>query len=189
MRLPCPTPQLAQPNGDQIVFVSDVGGQEDVYTMKADGTEWKKLSDRGGANPKWSPDGSLVAFSSRMDGTREIYLVGSDGIGLRRLTNDPASDFQPNWSPDKTQIVFGSSRDGFPNLFVMDTDGQNQRRLLDTPDLAEWTPTWSPDGAKILFTQQRDGNSDGKFDQWVDTPYICILYLGAGNIEYFTEAS
>ena len=42
--------------------------------------------------PAWSPDGSRIVFHSDRTGGRDIYVMNADGSGVRRLTDDPASD-------------------------------------------------------------------------------------------------
>jgi TolB protein len=172
------------------VFVSDVDGQNDIYSMNLDGADWKRLTHKGGYNPKHSPDGTRIVFNSEFSGNHEIYVMNADGSGLVQLTDDPAADYQPDWSPDGSQIVFISSRDGTTNLYVMNADGSNQRTLVDTPDAGERTPAWSPDGDKILFTQVVDGSGDGKITNlWVDVRYLCVLYSETMSINCITEPS
>lgn len=89
----------------------------------------------------------------------DIYVIPADGSGLRRLTQDPASDLFPAWSPDGGQIAFTSTRDRNWNIFVMNADGSGERRL--TTDPADDTfPAWSPDGRRIAFTSTRDGRGN-----------------------------
>ena len=74
------------------------GGPEihDVYTMNADGTDVRKITDSQGYNgkPSWSPDGRWLLFDAdRFDypASQGIYRIRSDGSGSpRRITSLPA---------------------------------------------------------------------------------------------------
>ena len=63
-------------------------------------------------DPQVSPDGKTVAFTLRKTdldankGQTDIWLVGVDGSGLRRLTANPAGDWNPRW----TAGGFGNTR-------------------------------------------------------------------------------
>ncbi len=75
--------------------------------------EMERISD-----PQLSPDGRWVVFgisSLDQDANRrrsDLWIVGTDGTDLRRLTTDPASDFNPRWAPDGSAVYFLSSRSG-----------------------------------------------------------------------------
>jgi eukaryotic-like serine/threonine-protein kinase len=49
----------------------------------------------------FSPDGFWIAFESKPDenARHDIYIAAISGAGLKRLTTDPASDFDPVWRP------------------------------------------------------------------------------------------
>src|SRR5664279_6079755 len=70
-----------------------------------------------------------IAFYSERDGNAEIYLIDSDGTNVRRLTNNPATDYFPVWSPDGSQFIFMSDRNKNWNIFAANDDGSNVRRL------------------------------------------------------------
>jgi Tol biopolymer transport system component len=74
--------------GREIIFCSQRDGAEksSVYTMKADGTELKKLAAAEGFYARPSPDGARVAFTTQGFPKNGIYVVGADGSGLKRLT-------------------------------------------------------------------------------------------------------
>jgi Tol biopolymer transport system component/DNA-binding winged helix-turn-helix (wHTH) protein len=150
------------PDGSRIAFTSNREGKNEIYVMRADGSDVKRLtfasSDDSGAT--WSPDGSKLAFTSNRDGNAEIYVMNSDGSNQKRLTTDGARDVHPVWSPDGSQLVFASNRNNSNpynfDVYVMNADGSNPTRLTDDPEF-DADPVWSPDGKHIAFTSARKG--------------------------------
>jgi len=96
-----------------------------------------------------SPAGSR--FSSSTD---DVWVVNADGSGLRRLTTNPANDFDPAWSPDGRKVAFRSERDGNNEVYVMNADGSRQHDVSRHPT-DDWGPTWSPDG-RVLWNCARE---------------------------------
>jgi len=155
-------------NDTRIAFT--YGGVEQspkIYTMYADGTDIKRLSNINDFSYSgcWSPDGNRIAFLSYRDGNREIYTMHADGNDIRRITNNSGIDEQPSWSPDGNRIAFHSDRDGNYEIYSMRAvDGSDVRRITNNlaPDI---NPSWSPDGSRIAFASHRDGNfGDDNFE-------------------------
>jgi Tol biopolymer transport system component len=126
------------PDGKKIVFASDRGGNEDIYTMNADGSGAVAVALAPAAGfdgtPEWSHDGKWIVFHSRRDGGKaEIYVMKADGSKLKRLTTNDAADVYPAFSADGKKIVFQSDRDGYKDLYVMNADGTGQTRLINPP--------------------------------------------------------
>ena len=69
------------PDGSRIVFMSNVAGNWDLYTVSASGGSPQRLTDNPADDglPVFSPDGTKVAFASKRDGAWGIWQVGSDG--------------------------------------------------------------------------------------------------------------
>ncbi|MDQ4133496.1 MAG: hypothetical protein M3179_09880, partial [Actinomycetota bacterium] len=99
-------------------------------------------------------NGPILCASNR-DGNQEIYAFYEDGSPPRRLTFDPANDFEATLSPDGTRIAFTSTRaGGDQEIFIMYQDGSGVRRLTFSP--GEDRPgTFSPDGTRIAFQTAR----------------------------------
>ena len=72
----------------------------------------------------------------------DIFLMHADGSGKRRLTHDPADDYQPQWVPDG-RISFVRSWNGHEQVMIMNVDGSAER-ALGTPSNVE--PIWRPRG-------------------------------------------
>lgn len=80
------------PDGSRLAFMSWRNGKTEIFTMKADGSDQKRLvsMDTGDAvDPRWSPDGAQIAFVHLPEGMNGgaalICVVNADGTALRRL--------------------------------------------------------------------------------------------------------
>ncbi|CAN5691357.1 hypothetical protein BH24GEM1_BH24GEM1_31280 [soil metagenome] len=122
------------PDGEKIVFRSNLDGDHDIYTMNPDGSELTNLTSSSPAEdsgPDWSPDGKQITFHTDRDAfgvgrvlnrNLEIYRMDADGSDPTRLTFTDFSgggnsaldltgyDLLPAWSPKGDRIVFHSGR-------------------------------------------------------------------------------
>jgi TolB protein len=135
----------------RIAYAADVGGNVDIYTAKADGSDIRRLTTHPAvdAEPSWSSAGR-IAFVSYRDGNGDIYVMDENGSGQTRLTTNPAEDISPAWTPDGTRMAFVSFRAGNAEIQVMDANGANVGRLTDYLDF-DFDPAWSQNGARIVF--------------------------------------
>lgn len=161
------------PDGRQVAFVTYVGGNFDIYSMDANGSSLRRLTNESSeeTKPEWSPLGDL-AFLSTRDGNREIYVMKPDGSMQQRITNTPSDEWTFAWSPDGSRIAFPSDRSGNVDVYVVTADGASEQRI--TTDSSATDPCWSPDGSRIAYTSS-DGihivNSDGSHDMKVPGPF------------------
>ncbi|MCG9131937.1 PD40 domain-containing protein [Candidatus Poribacteria bacterium] len=167
------------PNGKWIAFVSGIHEQNaDIYRMDIDGTNLRRLTDRGkNGRPTWSPDSQWIAFVSYDRGERKgIYIMDVNGKRLRRLDDKAVQMIngvfhgECAWSPDGKQIAFGLHiRDEKRmHLCTIDIDGKNFRQLtqggpilkpmkiLGFPNPAIYYPAWSPDSKWIAYVFSDD---------------------------------
>src|SRR4051794_10363274 len=169
------------PDGTHIAFSSyrtdpdPNGGPEihDVFTMRADGSDVRQITDSHGFNgkPSWSPDGRWLLFDAdRGDypAAQGIYIVPSDGSGPpRRITSLPSGSTwqeQARFSPDGRWIVFNEIRGGneLTNhregwvvgeqsaLFMVRPDGTGLHQITGWGLNASYAD-WSPDGTRLVF--------------------------------------
>lgn len=148
------------PDGERIAFYSNKDGNFEIYTIKPDGSNLRRLThnDIGDSEMSWSPDGTKMAFNSNRSGEGAIYIMNTDGTDPIYLSGTTRSN-APAWSPDGTKIAYEGRIDGNRDIFVINIDGIGKTRLTDHP-ANDFRPSWSPDASKITFTSKRDGTYD-----------------------------
>lgn len=134
------------PDGKYIVFNSDRGGNQQLYIMKADGSNVRRLSFGRGryATPVWSPRGDWIAFTK----------FGRDGffIGIIR-PNDTNSATErmlasgylvegPTWAPNGRVIMY-SQQDYArrEKIYSVDITGYNKHVVKTSSNAID--PEWS----------------------------------------------
>jgi Tol biopolymer transport system component len=187
---PWTPPEPPPPVEPRIAFVSNRDGNPEIYSMREDGSEVRRLTDHPAReqSPAWSPDRRWIAFVSDRDGEEQIYVMRFDGRGVRRLTTGAGPNRSPAWSPDGQQIAFVSERDGNEEIYRMDPDGSSVTRLTDDTG-RDFDPAWSPDGSKIAFASKREG-TDAIFVMDADGGRVIRLSMpGAGLPEFAPDWS
>jgi Tol biopolymer transport system component len=155
----------------RIVFQASVGKTRQLFTIKADGTGLRQVTqvafsgaNRGAEQPDWSPDGSRIVFDAPSGKGTGIFTIRADGTGLRALHLAlGGSSAAPAYSPDGGELAFdhsvGPSRPTVHGIFVAAADGSNPRRVttgIATAEAYDTAATWSPDGTRICFTRVRN---------------------------------
>jgi formylglycine-generating enzyme required for sulfatase activity len=173
---PAPSPGKIDPIRlkGTIVFVSDRKGTMKIWSMHADGTAAKQLTQGTDpdADPRFSPDGKRITYTTLRGGFPEIWLMNRDGTGPRFLTKGS----QANWAPDGKAIVF--IRDN--QTYVRDLASGQEKRV--TPK--EWercgVPAFSPDGHQVAVASRHLGSigifilsRDGRENRPLKTEEAC----------------
>ena len=83
-----------------------------------------------------------ILYSTLRPANWDIYLFDGQGREPRRLTDDPALDYNPVFSPDGRWVVFCSERRGNPDLYTLDLKNGGQPRLLTDNDSMEDAPAF-----------------------------------------------
>jgi Tol biopolymer transport system component len=102
----------------------------------------------------------MILNTSIRPNNLDIYLFETSGSAPRRLTDDPALDYNPVFSPDGQWVVFCSERRGNPDLYALDLMHEGPLRLLTDSPAMEDAPAFSPDGRRLAFVSTRDGRAD-----------------------------
>lgn len=162
-----------------IAFQSDRAGGWDIYTIEADGSGLRRLTDHPAAdkNPAWSPDGKWLAFSSERTGRGDVYMMDPNGGSLRRLTDHPAYEGAPRFHPDGRSLFFEGERDGRAEIYRLPlsegTTGPVER--VTSSISRKLGPAPSPDGKKLAFMETG-------LIRW----HVSILDLGSGEVRQVT---
>jgi dipeptidyl aminopeptidase/acylaminoacyl peptidase len=99
------------PDGQQIVFTSDIAGRSNLWKVRASGGWPIQLtqSDDRQYSAVWSPDGKWIVYQQDSAGNElwDLYAIPSDGGEPINLTNTPAIREQdPRWSYDGSTVAF-----------------------------------------------------------------------------------
>ncbi len=87
--------------------------------------------------PAYSPDGQRVVFTSNRDGNMNIWELTLATGAVRRLTDDPADDWDPFVTRDGQHLLWSSNRSGNYEIWIAGADGTNPRQLSHDRDLAQ----------------------------------------------------
>ena len=105
---------LWSPRGDLIMFSRLIDGAYEIFTIKPDGSSFKRLTTTHGndAHQAWSPDGDYIVFASSRMGFKdevvytdapqpygEIFVMRYDGTGVEQLTDNQWEEGTPAWQP------------------------------------------------------------------------------------------
>ncbi len=165
------------PDGQRIAFLSDAGGGDNIWVMKADGSDTKPVSTEDFRllnNPVWHPSGQYIAARKHYSGTRslgsgEIWLfhaAGGKGLALNEKPNWQKDLGEPAYSPDGRWVYFSQdvtpgrsfeyNKDSNGSLFAIkriDTRDGSIETVVSGPGGAV-RPTPSPDGKTLAFVRR-----------------------------------
>ena len=91
---PDPEQVDVSPDGKEIVFDSDEGGQVDIFVQPVDDGPARRLTNNREADvlPSFSRDGKWVYFASERSGTRQIWRVPAMGGAEQQRDRNHAGD-------------------------------------------------------------------------------------------------
>ncbi|MCY7344844.1 MAG: hypothetical protein LH614_01380 [Pyrinomonadaceae bacterium] len=161
-------------DGKQLIFQSkrDNRGCDQIYTMNADGSNVKMVSNGEGRTTcsYFLKGGKKILYASTFQGGKdcpppadyskgyvwavypeyEIYTSTPDGKDIKKLTDSKGYDAEATVSPDGKRIIFTSERDGDLELYSMDKTGKNIKRLTNEIGY-DGGAFFSPDSKQIVY--------------------------------------
>ncbi|MDP6934391.1 MAG: hypothetical protein QGG40_15805, partial [Myxococcota bacterium] len=159
------------PDGEHIAFVSDRGGNEEIWTMAVDGTGLHQLTDDPEArvtDPVWDPEGPYLLVRRRTVDTRsigvtEIWQVHLDGGKGFSLTEKDAHPHAGETTASGRYLWFSSrngrfSYDGDPiaglwKIMRLDRDNGDLRPVVSGAGSAA-RPVIGPEGDRLAFVSR-----------------------------------
>jgi len=149
------------PDRSRIAFVSNQGGNNDLFVINADGSGLVQLTDTPDdeIEPTVSPDGNTIAYVAATpleEGIPKwrLYLVSLDGGDPRQLTEGPGDDFYPCWSPDGRFLAFERHEPGGGNSIYLWEQATGSLTCLDLPGTSAavsfHAPSWLPRTGSFL---------------------------------------
>ena len=150
------------PDGNEIVFTTDISGRSNLWKVNANGGWPIQLaqSDDRQYGESWSPDGKWIVFQQDKAGNElwDIFAIPSEGGEAINLTNTPEiREENPRWSPDSKTIALNHKPKEATvyNIALMDWATRKVTLLTheSTPDHLWQSVAWSPDG-KTLYANR-----------------------------------
>ena len=145
----------------------------EVYIMKADGSEQKRLTNWPGydGGTFFTKDGRIVWRHFEENGLiANVYTMKPDGTDRKQLTDFGSMSWAPYQHPSGEYFIFASNKLGFENfeLYMVDIDGTKEPVRVTYSDGFDGLPVPSPDGNRLAWTSTRGGGSDGQIylAQW-----------------------
>lgn len=146
------------PDGERIAYVNAPKGSRVIWSMRADGTDPKQITEYGAVFPAWSPDGSQIAHTITRLGGSWILSAPASGGPSDTLTPPWMRPISADWS-DPSKLLVDSGHEGSADIWLVPLDGGDPTRL--TSDLAdELFPVWSPDMEWIAYASQDSALSE-----------------------------
>jgi tricorn protease len=148
------------PDGRWLAYLSDKGGEYEIYVRPADGAgEERQVSRDGKAwrfTPQWSPDSKLLAYSDKDHALHTIEVATGRTTAV---DSDPYGDITDyRWSPDSRWLTYTKDNEAqFSSIYVYNLGDRKVSRLTSgqTNDL---NPVFDPKGRYLYFTSTRDFN-------------------------------
>ncbi len=133
----------------------------DIYLMRADGSEVKRLTDVKGydGGPFFSPDGKRICWRrfNAEETTAEIWTMNTDGSDQRQITKLGAMSWAPYYHPSGRYLIFTTNRHGFDNfeLYIVDAEGKHEPVRVTEAEGFDGLPVFHPDGRQLSWTSNR----------------------------------
>jgi dipeptidyl aminopeptidase/acylaminoacyl peptidase len=186
------------PDGQQIVFTTDISGRFNLWKVRASGGWPIQLtqSDDRQYSAVWSPDGKWIVYQQDRAGNElwDLYAVPSEGGEVVNLTNTPSIREQdPHWSHDGNTIAFAyKPKEGSQyDIALLDWSTRKVHKLTNEqqPGYSWNVVAWSSDDKTIYADRVNPPFTDADVYQIdVATGKLVNLTSHQGTIRYLASS-
>ncbi|HEY4306474.1 MAG TPA: S41 family peptidase [Gemmatimonadaceae bacterium] len=144
------------PDGRKLAYISDEGGDQQVWVYDLANGSHKKLTVGDGEkdNLVWADNSQKLAYGN----DNKIIEVDVVGGVPREITHNPAGGYTvQQYTPDGNWLLY-SRRDDEQNaeVYLYDIRAKKEYNLTQSP-WNEATARMTPDGKMVVFSSNRDG--------------------------------
>jgi Tol biopolymer transport system component len=171
-------------DSDKKKFEADGSYLMDIYVMKADGSQVRKLTNHLGydGGPFFSQTGKKITWRRfTPDGrSAEIYTMNVDGSDQKALTHLNVMSWAPFFHPSGKYIIFTTNLQGFQNfeLYIVDSEGKQEPVRVTFEEGFDGLPVFSPNGRNLAWTKRNTkGESHIYLGQWDHSAALRLLDL------------
>lgn len=176
----------------RIVYTSLASGDLDLWSMKLDGSDKRRLTHTEGyeGGAVFSRDGRKLVWRAHRptEPTElthyrellrrnlispmrvELFVSDADGRNARQITRFGCASFAPTFTPDGRRIVFSSNHHDCGSrrfeLYVINVDGTGLQQLTQFGGFTSF-PEFSPDGKQIVFVSDWKAKDRYEFNIFV----------------------
>ena len=149
------------PDGKQVAFVSDQGGEYRLHITSQDGKDPHRIIDLGGPGfyfgLDWSPDGKRIAYS---DHSQTVFVVDLATAKVHRVganrTYSPLGGPTYRWSPDSKWVVYTVSPAPLVRSIAL-FDVEHDKSTILTDGLSDVDqPVFDPSGQYLYVLASTD---------------------------------
>lgn len=164
------------PNGEELAFISNRSGKNQIYVLKARGGEARQVTTctNGASNPVWSPDGKKIAFNVSLGKDEE--LEEKDKKEDKKLV--PLEVDQMKYKSDAAGFWDGK----YPQIAIVDLESGKQEVVTDG-NLDYHLQGWSPDGKALAVSADLSEDLDLSF-----LSDVYLLDLQSKELEKITNS-
>gem|GEM_PF-1899908 len=127
------------PDSKYIAYSSMKDGIANIWIMESSGSNKRRLTEKGGDYPSFSPDGSAIVFVSYRDNANgEIYTIDVANGSENRITSDKSiklnSSFiklNPSFMEDTSKIIYSSIEKDTNGNGILDIQDRAIIRFID----------------------------------------------------------
>ncbi|MEZ0390920.1 MAG: PA domain-containing protein, partial [Pseudobdellovibrionaceae bacterium] len=169
---------------EQKIFNQDPSYMMDLYIMKADGSQVRRLTKARGydGGPFFSADGTKITWRRFAPNgqSAEVFTMNVDGSDEKQLTSIKAMSWAPFFHPSGDYLIFTTNVLGFSNfeLYLVDAKGEKPPLRVSFLDGFDGLPVFTPDGQHLSWTRRNEkGESQIYMATWDDAKARELLGL------------